>query len=87
MKKHQYAAPRLTVVRFRMERGYASSAIENVTNELDEWARQMDDQVRRIGTVQDENLWRATQDVSGIGNESEGMNAGYFYQEHTGSWF
>lgn len=83
MRRRLYAAPRLTVVSFKMERGYASS-LSDVANELNSWANE---QVQRMGELNDDNLWRASQDVTGVGNESEGLNAGYFYQQQTDGWF
>ena len=83
VKKREYEPPHLTVVSFQAERGYAASLSE-VADELDRWA-QGDLQI--IGSLSDNELWQASQDVSGVGTASDGLQAGYFYQEQTDGWF
>ena len=90
MKKQQYIRPELTVVAFRTERGYAASsaideAASRVNSQLEEWARQTGQDT--IGTVTDQGLWRNGQEVAGIGNETDGLQAGYFGTGSTEGWF
>lgn len=90
MKKQQYIRPELTVVAFRTERGYAaSSAIDEaagrVNGQLEEWARQTGQ--GKIGEVDDKDLWQNGQEVAGIGNGTDGLQAGYFGTGSTQGWF
>lgn len=90
MKKQQYIRPELTVVAFRTERGYAASsaideAASRVNGQLKEWARQTGQE--QIGTVTEKDLWQDGQDVAGIGNETDGLQAGYFGTGSTVGWF
>ena len=86
--KKQYIAPDLTAVVFRAERGYAASAdntVDAVANQLNQWAAQTQQEV--MGTVDDQNLWAESQDVAGIGNAEDGLQAGYFGNGSTEGWF
>lgn len=86
--KKQYIAPDLTAVVFRAERGYAASAdntVDAVAQQLNRWKDLTDQQI--MGEVDDQNLWAASQDVAGIGNETDGLQAGYFGNGSTEGWF
>lgn len=90
MKKQQYIRPELTVVAFRTERGYAASsaideAASRVNSQLGEWARQTEQE--QIGAVTEKDLWQDGQDVAGIGNGTDGLQAGYFGTGSTEGWF
>lgn len=90
MKKQQYIRPELTVVAFRTERGYAASsaideAASRVNGQLENWARQTGQE--QIGTATEDGLWAAEQQVAGIGNETDGLQAGYFGTGSTQGWF
>lgn len=94
MKKQQYIRPELTVVAFRTERGYAASsaideAADRVNGQLENWALQTGQ--GQIGSVTEAGLWaqnqQAPQQVAGIGNETDGLQAGYFGTGSTLGWF
>ena len=88
MKKQQYIRPELTVVAFRTERGYAASsaideAASRVNGQLEEWAGQ----TQQVTRATEDGLWAADQQVAGIGNETDGLQAGYFGTGSTLGWF
>lgn len=87
-----YIAPCLTVVEFRMERGFVSSSDPNDPNPVRGWARNLDRQVGELITLdmENNNLFATDQRISGnneSGYASGGMAAGYFEYGDGGGWF
>lgn len=88
MKKKEYIVPELTSVLIRAERGYASSGetvtdrlAGNVNNAVNEFTLQMNQEVT------DMQLIGNTTETGYDGVSDNGLAAGYFTEQTTGSWF